>query len=80
MGRAYSPLKVESMYDGEFAVTRVVDPDDEFAEKQYLSRDGLGNLCWGDVFQAVTWEDERSAKLFVEAYGFGRESRWLTEG
>lgn len=89
MGRfATQPEVIDTEY--AFVISRVLNPDDEFNERQVLCRDDTFNDCfWGDYGQAygpniIEFQRRHEAELFLRGIQFGIKEgsieearRWL---
>lgn len=86
MGRRFTEPEVKDLGGYEWVITRVNDPDDEFAETQVLCEEydrrteSYGDLGWRDYgsaaygYDAVRFLKRPDAERFLRGLLFGRDS------
>lgn len=71
MGRYASFPQVEDLGTAYWHITRVLDPDEEFAEKQVLAGDGWMPAAELESREALSWLYKRHAVDALSAYLLG---------
>jgi hypothetical protein len=71
MGRAYSVPEATPRFLGGYEITRVSDPDDEFARTEWLSYAEDGGLEWRDSPSAPVQGSVTDLSMVVAGYVAG---------